>query len=465
MNEFSEELNFLLPLVKEVGVEVMKVYGSDFSTDFKEDESPVTQADLISNDILIGKLKANFPHEIVSEEVEGEVVDKNVKIWVIDPLDGTSDFVQKTDEFSIMIALLDKGIPVIGVVYVPALKKLYFAEKGKGAYVQVGEAEPERLEVSKVSDLKDFSVVRSRNHFGEDDQAIANNLNVSSFKKMGSVGVKFGAIAEGKAELCYYTTDRMGIWDDCASHVILKEAGGEVFTIDGSEPIYDLDSKKMKKGFIGTNGTNKAEILKAIQRVKKNIRVEETHIDKDARRNRNKHHSAVLWFTGFSGSGKSTLAKEVERKLFERGVNVYVLDGDNLRFGLNGDLSFSAQDREENIRRVAEVSKLFVDSGHFVMSAFISPYKKDRDLARSLVSEDEFVEVFVDCPIEVCESRDVKGLYQKAREGKIKGFTGIDDPYEVPEKAEIVIDTSNMNVEESVEVILDYLQEKGYLKK
>lgn len=160
----------------------------------------------------------------------------------------------------------------------------------------------------------------------------------------------------------------------------------------------------------------------------------------------------VFWFTGLSGSGKSTLAITLEKALHEQGNPTYVLDGDNIRHGLNSNLGFSAKDREENIRRIAEVTKLFYDAGITVLVSFISPYKKDRENARKLIGND-FIEIHVDCPVDVCEERDPKGLYKKVRAGEIKNFTGIDAPYEAPEKPEVVIDTSKETPEEFVGMI------------
>ncbi len=186
-------------------------------------------------------------------------------------------------------------------------------------------------------------------------------------------------------------------------------------------------------------------------------------IKKVHRRKRNGHSSAIIWLTGLSGSGKSTIANKLEAVLFEKGLNVYVLDGDNVRNGLNKDLGFSAQDREENIRRIGEVAKLFVDAGIIAITAFISPYKKDREIVRRSVDKDEFIEVFVKCPLDVCETRDVKGLYRKAKKGEVKSFTGIDDIYEEPENPEIVIETDKIGVTEAVNKVLNYLQEKGHI--
>ena len=191
----------------------------------------------------------------------------------------------------------------------------------------------------------------------------------------------------------------------------------------------------------------------------------EHEITKEDRRNLNSHGSLILWFTGLPSSGKSTIANELEKKLIAMRARTYILDGDNVRMGLCKDLGFSEEDRGENIRRIGEVSKLFVDSGAIVLSAFVSPYIKDRDGVRELVEDGEFVEVFVDAPLEVCEERDVKGLYKKAREGVIKGFTGIDDPYEAPPNAEITIDTSKQSLDEAVDTIMAYLADKGVLPK
>jgi len=164
------------------------------------------------------------------------------------------------------------------------------------------------------------------------------------------------------------------------------------------------------------------------------------------------------------GSGKSTLASRLEEKLFSRGVRTFVIDGDNVRTGLNKDLGFSAEDREENIRRIGEVARLFVEAGIMVMTAFISPYRKDREFVRDLVGKGEFIEVYVKCPLGVCEQRDVKGHYKMARQGILKHFTGIDDPYEAPEHAERVIETDQMTVDEGVDHIIGYLAEKGYIR-
>ncbi|WP_368737804.1 adenylyl-sulfate kinase [Bacillus sp. EB106-08-02-XG196] len=195
-----------------------------------------------------------------------------------------------------------------------------------------------------------------------------------------------------------------------------------------------------------------------------NITWHYSSITKKDRREQNGHKSFILWFTGLSGSGKSTLANEIANRLFDRKIRNYVLDGDNIRFGLNKDLGFSKEDRHENIRRIGEVSKLFVDSGQVVLAAFISPFQKDRDQVRQLVKKNEFIEVFVNCPLDVCEKRDPKGLYQKLREGKIKEFSGVDSVYEEPVNPELIIDTSKYSIQECVALIIKYLEEKQLIE-
>lgn len=183
-------------------------------------------------------------------------------------------------------------------------------------------------------------------------------------------------------------------------------------------------------------------------------------ITKEDREKRNEHKGLLIWFTGISGSGKSTLAGMLEFVLHEKGIHTYVLDGDNVRSGLNSDLDFSDAGRVENIRRISEISKLFVDAGLVVMASFISPFKSERALARDLVGAENFVEVFVDCNLETAEGRDVKGLYQKARAGIIPNFTGISSPYERPEDADVVVNSSTQTKEESLELIMKVIDKK-----
>ncbi|OBH11539.1 adenylyl-sulfate kinase [Mycobacterium sp. E1747] len=211
-----------------------------------------------------------------------------------------------------------------------------------------------------------------------------------------------------------------------------------------------------------------------------NITWHEHHISRDSRERLNGHRGCVLWFTGLSGSGKSTVANTVEQKLYERGIRSYLLDGDNVRYGLNAGpdtleprhgvafakrfgLGFSAEDREENIRRIGAVSKLFCEAGVIALTAFISPYRRDRDAVRETLLEGDFQEIFVDTPIEICEKRDPKGLYKKARAGEIKGFTGIDDPYEAPAQPELRLEGGAKDADTLAEEVIAHLEQVGVI--
>lgn len=196
----------------------------------------------------------------------------------------------------------------------------------------------------------------------------------------------------------------------------------------------------------------------------KNIVWHHGKISKGDRASRMRQKGVVIWLTGLSGSGKSTIAVELEHALLDNGHNAFILDGDNIRHGLNKDLGFSPADRTENIRRIGEVAKLFCDANIITAAAFISPYRADRDRARGLLKEGEFIEVHVKCPVAVCEVRDPKGLYKKAKAGEIPEFTGISAPYEEPLTPELTLDTSKLSVEDSVKTILSFLEEKGYVR-
>jgi adenylylsulfate kinase len=198
-----------------------------------------------------------------------------------------------------------------------------------------------------------------------------------------------------------------------------------------------------------------------------NITWHEGHVNREARNKLLDQQGCTLWFTGLSGSGKSTIAYTLEHALVQRGHLAYVLDGDNIRHGLNKNLGFSAEDREENIRRIGEVAKLFADTGVITMTSFISPYRKDRDNVRALHDAGKlvFIEVFVNTPIETCETRDPKGLYKKARAGQLKNFTGIDDPYEPPLKPEVTLDATHVSPQEATVRLLNYLEERRIIPR
>jgi adenylylsulfate kinase len=187
-------------------------------------------------------------------------------------------------------------------------------------------------------------------------------------------------------------------------------------------------------------------------------------VTRERRKNKNGHKSIVLWFTGLSGSGKSTLAHAIEEQLFQQGCHTFVLDGDNVRHGLCSDLGFSNNHRKENIRRIGETAKLLLESGTIVLTAFISPFREDRDIARNLMPHGDFIEIFCKASLETCELRDVKGLYKRARAGNINNYTGIDSPYEEPDNPEIIVETETFSLEDSVDQVMRLLLERGIMK-
>lgn len=195
----------------------------------------------------------------------------------------------------------------------------------------------------------------------------------------------------------------------------------------------------------------------------KNITWHHGLVERAEREKINRNRGVILWYTGLSGSGKSTIANAVEKKVFDGGYHTYVLDGDNIRFGLNSNLGFSPEDRTENIRRIGEVAKLFVDAGIIVSTAFISPYKNDRDRVRSIVDDGDMIEIYVKCALEICEQRDAKGLYQKARAGQIAEFTGISAPYEEPDNPEITVDSGKLSLNECCDMVMNYLKKNKYI--
>ncbi|HVV98279.1 MAG TPA: sulfate adenylyltransferase subunit CysN [Rhodanobacteraceae bacterium] len=282
--------------------------------------------------------------------------------------------------------------------------------------------------------------------------------------------VKIGATTQG-ASLGQpkYVVDVNSLEHLAAKTLHLNEIGVCNLTLDRAVAFDAYADNRDMGSFIlidrFTNATVGAGMLHFALRRSQNIHWQATEIDKDARARQNGHRPCVLWMTGLSGSGKSTIANIVERELHALGARTYLLDGDNVRHGLNKDLGFTAADRVENIRRVGEVAKLMVDAGLIVITAFISPFRSERRLARNMVEDREFVEIFVDTPLAVVEQRDPKGLYKKARRGELKNFTGIDSPYEIPETPELHIHADSTTAEAAAARIVDYLRECGVLSR
>ena len=264
-----------------------------------------------------------------------------------------------------------------------------------------------------------------------------------------------------------YKIDMSDLQDRPAKDLALNEVGVCTLSLDQAVPFDPYNEIRETGGFILidrlTNNTVGMGMIEFALRRAGNIHWQSIEVSKSSHSAQKGQKPAVLWFTGLSGSGKSTIANALQKRLYSIDRHTYVLDGDNVRHGLNKDLGFTDADRVENIRRVAEVSKLMVDAGLITLVSFISPFQSERRMARNMLEQGEFIEVFVNTPLEVAEKRDVKGLYKKARAGEIKNFTGIDSPYEAPDDAEIEIDTTGMEPEDAADIIYNWMKEKGYL--
>ncbi len=252
MSKPEEYLEKVISLTRKAGEETLKFYEEDYRIEEKKDDSPVTEADLASEAILIEGLKQTGPGIIAEERglIPGESEDS---YWIVDPLDGTQDFIDRTGEFSVMVGLLVNGRPRAGVVFAPAKGKLWYAVQGRGAHL-VEQGVKRELSVTGKEDLAEYVLIASRNHFSEKDRILSEKLGVEDVVRMGSLGIKFCSIAEGEADIVFYTTDRLGIWDCCAPEIILKEAGGQAFDVKGHQLKYDLEGRRMTGGVVGLGG-------------------------------------------------------------------------------------------------------------------------------------------------------------------------------------------------------------------
>ncbi|MFB6290879.1 MAG: 3'(2'),5'-bisphosphate nucleotidase CysQ [Candidatus Bipolaricaulia bacterium] len=260
----SDYIEKIINLTRRAGSKTLKYYESDYSIEAKKDDSPVTEADIASEEILIDGLRDTDPG-IIAEEAGLIPGNSDDRYWIVDPLDGTQDFIDKTGEFSIMVGLLVEGRPTMGIVFAPATDKLWYAAEGEGAYL-IDKGEETSIQVAGKAKLEDYVLIASRNHFSSRDEAIAEKLGVDDITRMGSLGIKFCTIAEGGADLVYYTTDRLGIWDCCAPQIILEEAGGEAFDLNGERLKYNLDLKRMKNGIVGIGGPAGSEVVEILEK-------------------------------------------------------------------------------------------------------------------------------------------------------------------------------------------------------
>ncbi|HXE57645.1 MAG TPA: 3'(2'),5'-bisphosphate nucleotidase CysQ [Gemmatimonadales bacterium] len=419
-----EALVRLAAIAREAGRAAMAYYRPELTVERKADASPVTAADHAAHDVIVRALRDWDPTVPVISE-EGEIPPYEVRrgwrrFWLVDPLDGTKEFIQRNGEFTVNIALVEDGVPTLGVIHAPALDLLYYAGDGLGAWKREGDGAPVRIVSRPPLPGHALVVAESRSHPSAELEAYLATINVRR-RVQGGSSLKFCWVAEGRADI-YPRFGPTMEWDVAAGDCIFRNSA--VAGRRASPLVYNQPELRNPGFVIGLD---------------------------DATPETRSGGGAVLWFTGLSGSGKSTIATRVVERLRARGVPVEYLDGDAIREVFPGT-GFSRAERDAHIRRVGYLASRLEAHGVVVVASLVSPYRESRDFVRRLCRR--FVEIFVDTPLEECERRDVKGLYARARRGEIRQFTGIDDPYEPPPAPELRIDTTATGVAEAVERVL-----------
>ena len=415
----------------------------------KADSSPVTAADLEANRILKETLLGAFPGDgWLSEETADDPrrLERD-RVWIVDPIDGTRELVDGVPEYAVSVALAERGRVVVGVIVNPAKDEIFEAARGQGVFLN---GEPVKAN-HPLSGRPVVELSRSDIRKGLYDGA----QDVFEIRPCGSIAYKLARLAAGFSDGVVSITPK-NEWDVAAGVLLVEEAGGKVGPIAGGAFTFNSRDPLLPDLVAGTGEA--FELLRTTA-----AHLAETSLRESQRAKILGQKGCVVWLTGLSGSGKTTVARALEATLLGEGHLAYVLDGDKVRQGLNRDLGFSPEDRDENIRRIGEVAALFADAGVVAVTSFISPYREGRRRARRAAPGGRFLEVFLDVPLSVCEKRDPKGLYKKARRGEIEQFTGISAPYEKPENPDLVLPTDRLSVSECVERIHALLVRAGYL--
>ncbi|MBK7349692.1 MAG: 3'(2'),5'-bisphosphate nucleotidase CysQ [Gemmatimonadetes bacterium] len=419
----------LCALTVEAGRATLVHYHAGVKVEQKGDKGPVTAADHAAHAVIAAGLAAWDPGvPVISEEAELPGYEARrawPRFWLVDPLDGTKEFIQRNGEFTVNIALIDGGVPVLGVIYAPALDLLYYAGHGLGSWKREGGGPPVRITSRPPLPQHALRVAESRSHPSKELEAYLQTIQVAERVPAGS-SLKFCWVAEGKADI-YPRLGPTMEWDVAAGDCIFRNSG------EGrprrSALVYNQPELK-NQGFV--------------------IGLADSELETGSGAGR------VIWFTGLSGSGKSTIARRVVEALEARGAAVEYLDGDAIRdiFPATG---FTRPERDAHIRRVGWVASRLERHGVTVIASLVSPYEESRRFVRGLAGR--FVEVWVSTPFDECARRDIKGLYARALRGEIKHFTGLDDPYEPPSAPELSMDTTHLTVDEAVARVLRYLEE------
>lgn len=419
------------------GEKVMEFYGkSGFS--LKKDRTEVTEADMASNEILISRL-SSFGYQIISEESDENALPgaDGKKCWIIDPLDGTKDFISGGEDFAVMVGMASSLQPVLGVVYLPAKKTLFYAEKKKGAFVEAG-GRTAGLAVSAVSSLPNFRLIASKNHFSETDAKFRDFFGGASFSRRGSIGVKLSEIAAGNAEF-YWNFDGLSVWDACAPQAILEEAGGEVFDLSGKR--LECASIRFNRGILATNGKCKDEILK----------LADSFLAKT--QNDGIMEGKVIWITGLAGSGKTTIAKEVYARLKPAFPNTVHLDGDSMREVLGNVHGHTIGDRKATAYIYARLASMLAKQGINAIVSTISLFHEIH--AYNAAHNRHYYEILVDVDKGELLRRNKKMLYN----GEQKGVMGVDQQPEFPKNPSLVLRNNNDgDLKKNVEKIINLVK-------
>ncbi len=417
----------LTALAVEAGAATLVHYHAGVEVQQKGDKGPVTAADRAAHEIIVQALAAWDPGTPVVSE-EGEIPDAAgragwTRFWLVDPLDGTKEFIQRNGEFTVNIALIEHGVPVLGVIYAPALDLLYYAGEGLGSWKRAAGGAPVRIHSRPPLPGHGLRVAESRSHPSKELEEYLKTIPVQERVPAGS-SLKFCWIAEGKADV-YPRLGPTMEWDVAAGDCIFRNSGERRPRV--SRLVYNQPELK-NQGFV--------------------IGLDDSELETGSGAGR------VIWFTGLSGSGKSTIARLVVAALEARGEPVEYLDGDAIRdiFPATG---FTRPERDAHIRRVGWVASRLERHGVTVIASLVSPYADSRAFVRGLSRH--FSEIWISTSFDECARRDIKGLYAKALRGEIKHFTGLDDPYEPPTAPELALDTATMSVDEAVARVLAYL--------
>lgn len=418
----------LTQLAVAAGHATMAHYHTGVVVEKKSDQSPVTAADHAAHTIImqgLGHWDPSIP--IISEEGEIPGAAERAgwhRFWLVDPLDGTKEFIQQNGEFTVNIALIERGVPVLGVIYAPAMDLLYYAGEGLGAWRRIGEGTPQRIYSDPPLPGHALRVAESRSHPSKELEEYLATLPVKERVPAGS-SLKFCRVAEGAADL-YPRLGPTMEWDVAAGDCIFRNSGRLRPRV--SKMTYNQPELR-NSGFVV--GLDDQEVETASK------------------------PGMVLWFTGLSGSGKTTIAREVIARLEAAGRAVELLDGDAIRelFPATG---FTRPDRDAHIKRVGWLASRLERHGVIVVASLVSPYVSSRDFVRGLCRD--FREIYISTSFAECEKRDVKGLYARARAGEVKNFTGLDDPYEPPVKPELMIDTTMVSVDQASAQVLGLLR-------